>query len=94
MKKTELDKLISDGMYLDDILNASCEDFDNIVDRESLFDFAIYQINEGRLSLARHILDAVDTDYADWYNYDASMGALETPTPVDDVNDLYDYAED
>ena len=94
MKKTELDKLISDGMYLDDILNASCEDFDNIVDRESLLDFAIYQINEGRLFLARHILDAVDTDYADWYNYDARMGTLETPTPVDDVNDLYDYVED
>ena len=65
MKKTELDKLISDGRYLDDILNASCENFDNIVDRESLLDFAIYQINEGRLSLARHILDAVDTDNVD-----------------------------
>lgn len=94
MKKTELDKLISDGMKLNDILSANCEDFYTIIDRESLLDFAIYQINEGRLFLARHILDAVDTDYADWYSYDANMGTLETPTAIDNVNDLYDYMED
>lgn len=94
MKKTELDKLISDSMKLNDILSANCEDFYTIIDRESLLDFAIYQINEGRLSLARHILNAVDTDYADWYSYDANMGTLETPTAIDNVNDLYDYMED
>lgn len=32
--------------------------------------------------------------YADWYNYDANMGTLETPTVIDDVEDLYDYVED
>lgn len=44
--------------------------------------------------LARHILDAVDKDYADWYSYDANYGTLETPTAIDNVNDLYDYVED
>lgn len=94
MKKTELDNLIVSGKTFDEIISDNRDDFYTIIDRESLLDFAIYQINEGRLFLARHILDAVDTDYADWYNYDASMGTLETPTPVDDVNDLYDYVDD
>ena len=70
------------------------EDNDCIVSRDVILDYAIYQIQNDRLYLARHVLDAVDTDYADWYNYDASMGTLETPTPVDNVNDLYDYVED
>lgn len=97
MKKTELDKLISDGKTFDDIISVISDfelDNDDIWHRESLLDFAIYQINEGRLFLARHILDAVDTDYADWYSYDANMGTLETPTAIDNVNDLYDYVED
>lgn len=94
MKKTKLDKLISDGMELDDILRDNCEDFPTIVSREWLLDFVLCQINEGRLYLARHILDAVDTDYADWYDYDMDMGTLETPTAINDVNDLYDYVED
>lgn len=103
MKKAELDKLIADGATLADAISNIEIDNDNIWCRESLLDFAIYQINEGRLSLARHILDAVDKDYADWYsydayadwyNYDANMGTLETPTAIDDVEDLYDYVED
>ncbi len=94
MKRAELDKLIASGKTFYEIVSDNCEDFYTIVDRESLLDFAIYQINEGRLFLARHILDAVDTDYADWYSYDTSYGTLETPTLVDNVNDLYDYVED
>lgn len=94
MKKAELDKLIADGATLNDAISNIEIDNDDIWYRESLLDFAIYQINEGRLFLARHILDAVDKDYADWYSYDANMGTLETPTAIDDVEDLYDYVED
>ena len=94
MTKDELDQLVADGKTFDDVIYDFEEDNDCIVSRDVILDYAIYQIQNDRLYLARHILDAVDTDYADWYNYDASMGMLETPTPVDEVNDLYDYVED
>lgn len=94
MTKDELDKLVADGKTFDDVIYDFEEDNDCIVSRDVILDYVIYQIQNDRLYLARHVLDAVDTDYADWYNYDASMGTLETPTPVDNVNDLYDYVED
>lgn len=94
MTKDELDKLVADGKTFDDVIYDFEEDNDCIVSRDVILDYVIYQIQNDRLYLARHVLDAVDTDYADWYNYDASMGTLKTPTPVDNVNDLYDYVED
>lgn len=94
MTKDELDKLVADGKTFDDVIYDFEEDNDCIVSRDVILDYVIYQIQNDRLYLARHVLDAVDTDYADWYNYDASMGTLETPTSVDNVNDLYDYVED
>lgn len=101
MNKAELDKLIADGATLDDVINNFEFDNDDIVSRDSLKDFAIYQIKENRLFLARHILDAIDDiyaddngEYAEWYSYDTTMGTLETPTAIYDINDLYDYVED
>ena len=90
MQLAELDELVASGKTLGEIVSDNCDDFYTIIDRESLLDFAIYQINEDRLFLARHILDAVDTDYADWYSYDANYGTLETPTAITSIEDLYD----
>ena len=101
MKKAQLDKLIADGATLDAVISDFEFDNDDIISRDSLRDFAIYQIKENRLFLARHILDAIDDTYADdkgeyaeWYSYDTTMGTLETPTAIYDINDLYDYVED
>ena len=93
MKRAELNKLIASGKTFDEIISDNCDDFYTIVDRESLLDFAIYQINEGGLFLARHILDAVYSNYADWYSYDANYGTLETPTAIISIEDLYDYVD-
>ena len=101
MKKAELDKLIADGVTLDAVISDFEFDNDDIISRDSLKDFAIYQIKEDRLFLARHILDAIDDTYADdngeyaeWYRYDTTMGTLETPMAIYNINDLYDYVED
>ena len=94
MKKTELDKLIADGKKLDDVIYDFEDNNDVIVSRDIILDFAINQIQNDRLFLARHILDAVDKNYADFYSYDMSMGTLETPTAIEDIGDLYDYVED
>lgn len=66
---------------------------DCITDYESLKDFAKHQIDEDRLFLAVHILDAIHKAPADYYSYDYCMGTLETPTPLLVAADLEDYCE-
>lgn len=94
MTKDELNKLIADGMTLDDVIYDFEANNDYIVSRDIILDFAINQIQNDRLFLARHVLDAVDKEYADFYSYDMSMGTLETPTAITSIEDLYDYVED
>lgn len=94
MTKDELDKIIADGKTLDDVIYYFEANNDYIVSRDIILDFAINQIQNDRLFLARHVLDAVDKEYADFYSYDMSMGTLETPTAITSIEDLYDYVED
>lgn len=94
MTKDELNKLIADGKTLDDVIYDFEANNDYIVSRDIILDFAINQVQNDRLFLARHVLDAVDKEYADFYSYDMSMGTLETPTAITSIEDLYDYVED
>lgn len=94
MTKDELNKLIADGKTIDDVIYDFEANNDYIVSRDIILDFAINQIQNDRLFLARHVLDAVDKEYADFYSYDMSMGTLETPTAITSIEDLYDYVED
>ena len=94
MTKDELNKLIADGKTFDDVIYDFEANNDDIVSRDIILDFAINQIMNDRLFLARHVLDAVDNEYADFYSYDMSMGTLETPIAITSIDDLYDYVED
>ncbi len=94
MTKDELNKLIADGKTFDDVIYDFEANNDYIVSRDIILDFAINQIKNDRLFLARHVLDAVDNEYADFYSYDMSMGTLETPIAITSIDDLYDYVED
>lgn len=94
MTKDELNKLIADGKTFDDVIYNFEANNDYIVSRDIILDFAINQIQNDRLFLARHVLDAVDNEYADFYSYDMSMGTLETPMAITSIEDLYDYVED
>lgn len=94
MTKDELNKLIADGNTLDDVIYDFEANNDYIVSRDIILDFAINQVQNDRLFLARHVLDAVDKEYADFYSYDMSMGTLETPISITSIEDLYDYVED
>lgn len=89
--KDELDKLVADGKTFDDVIYDFEEDNDCIVSRDAILDYVIHQIQNDRLYLARHVLDAVDKEYADFYSYDMTMGTLETPTAITNIEDLYDY---
>ena len=94
MTKDELNKLIADGKTFDDVIYDFEANNEYIVSRDIIIDFAINQIKNDRLFLARHVLDAVDNEYADFYSYDMSMGTLETPMAITSIDDLYDYVED
>lgn len=60
----------------------------NVWSYEYMKDAAKHFIDEDDLFLARHILDAIDSDPADYYNYDFDMGTLETPTGINDDEDI------
>ena len=94
MTKDELNKLIAEGKTVDDVIDDFEANNDYIVSRDIILDFTINQIQNDRLFLARHVLDAVDNEYADFYSYDMSMGTLETPIAITSIDDLYDYVED
>lgn len=78
--------------------NEACEklyeESDLVTTYESLKEYAIKNINEERLFLAIHILEAIQQFPADYYDYDYCMGTLETPTPLILTKDLIDYCED
>lgn len=97
MTKEELDNLIKDYkdgfVTFDEVIGEAEASTDYIHDRQSLIDLAIYHIQHDDIYLARHILDAVDNDWANWYGYDADMGVLDTPTAIKSVEDLYDYVD-
>lgn len=64
----------------------------DVCSRETLLSYAISEIENDRLFLARHILDAVDSgEYADFYFYDITMGTLDTPLAIESIGDLVDH---
>ena len=67
---------------------------DYITSIEVLKDFSIYNIQNDSLYLAAHILDAIRTYDADYYNYDYCMGTCETPEPLMDLEDLEEFCDD
>ena len=101
MTEAELRAMIDEGKPLSEIASEMAAGEYDVCSRETLLSYAISEIENDRLFLARHILDAIDNTYADdkgeyaeWYSYDTTMGTLEAPTAIYDINDLYDYVED
>ncbi len=67
---------------------------DYITTYESLKEFIKSNIDNDNLIVAAHLTKALNAcDYAEYYNYDYSMGTLETPTPLKDISDLEDYCD-
>ena len=70
------------------------EEHDNITTRDTLIEFAKSKIDDDNLFVAVHVLEALNTGaYSDYYQYDYCMGTLETPTALNDVNDLEDFCD-
>lgn len=60
----------------------------------TLKDFTIKNINKDNIFLSIHILQALQENNADYYNYDYYMGTLDTLTPIKTLEDLEDFCEE
>lgn len=73
------------------------ENCDCITDYEILKDFAKYSFDNDNLYVAAHVANALaDNNFYDGYywRYDYSMGTLETPTPIETIDDIIDLLDD
>ena len=81
------------AMTFQEAVEKLSEEKDQITTYERLKDFAIHHINEDNIFLSIHILEALQANFADYYDYDYCMGTLDKPTPLKCLQDLQDYCE-
>lgn len=86
--KTQLNKLTLEELFI------IAQDLDNSFwAYEDLKDFAIDLIKDDNILLATHILNVLNSDPAQYYNYDASMGILDTVAPITTKEDFIDFLD-
>ena len=88
MTKIELYKL-----NFEDAASILEQENNQITTYENLKYFAIQNINEDMLFLAIHILEAINNDTAEYYDYDYCMGTLDKPVSLKTLEDLEDYID-
>ncbi len=78
----------------EEVIEGLSEANENITSAISLKEYIKAIIDEDYLFLAIHLLNALWKSSADYYDYDYSMGTLETPTPLRSIADLENYCEE
>lgn len=67
------------------------EEKDELTDEETLKSFIIKKIEDDNFGLALHLLKAIwesPGGTSEWYRYDYSAGTTDTPTYLQDVDDV------
>jgi len=77
-----------------DIMEQLNEERDDITTYETLKDFAKEKIEEDSLLVAIHILEALQNDDAEWYEYDYCMGTCQTPSGITEKEHIEHMIED
>lgn len=60
---------------------------------KDLKNLAIDKIKDDYIFVAIHILNALNGEPAEYYNYDASMGTLDGVAPITTKDDFIDYLQ-
>lgn len=83
-------------LSFDEVMQQLNEEKDTITTIDILKDFIKENIDNDNYYLALHVLNAIaeDTSDAQWWIYDYCMGTLETPTPINDKEDIEHLIED
>lgn len=83
-----------DEMSFDELMEKAIDECDNIHSYDDLLEFAKDCIDESRVFLAVHVLEAIgDLNEGKYYDYDANMGTLETPTEITEKSDIEQYID-
>ena len=69
------------------------DNYSDIVTRSDLKDAVINYIEEDNLPTAIHLLEALNNNSAEYFDYNMSMGSLETPQPINDQFDITSFME-
>jgi len=67
------------------------ESVNEIRDREELENIAKDAITNGWYPMAVVLCNALNDEDCEYFRYDASMGSLDTPTPLETLDDLSDW---
>lgn len=83
-----------DEMSFDELMKKAIDECDNIHSYDDLLEFAKDCIDESRVFLAVHVLEAVgDLNEDKYYDYDVNMGTLEAPTEITEKSDIEQYID-
>lgn len=81
----------------EELMEVLNEEYDNITTRDMLKEFIKIKIDEDDWLVAKHVLDAMWDDPqcydVEWWDYDYSMGTLDTPVSIkckEDIEHLID----
>lgn len=71
------------------------EDVDEVTFEDVLQFFAGKQVKEGNYLLAKHLCEALmQGSSTELWRYDCGMGTLDTPTPINEFDDIEDLLEE
>lgn len=77
-----------DSKSFEEVIEQLNEEYDQITTYESLKEFAKEKIDDDNFFVAIHILQAIQNDTAEWYDYDYCMGTLDTPVSITEKTDV------
>lgn len=93
MKKSEFMQL---DLY--EAIDVAYNNFNvHITSEDILKEYILHTIQKDNFGLALHLLKAIYENpipEAEMYLYDYSMGTLDTPTPITDIEDLLDWIDE
>ncbi|MEG2013849.1 MAG: hypothetical protein RR063_11705 [Anaerovoracaceae bacterium] len=81
-------KQFFDDNDFEEIMERLNEERDEITTYEVLKEYAISQVNDDNFVMAIHILDALNKERAEWYDYDFCMGILDYPSTITEKLDV------
>lgn len=78
----------------DELIEQLQNEDQDICSYDYLKDFAKHLIDEENIGFALHILDAIYTEPGEYFEYDCSMGTLQTPSGLTEKSDIEHLIED
>ena len=80
-------------MNFDDAVSKLSKTFGTITTYEQLKNYIIKKINEDMILIAIHLLQAINENPANFYDYNYCTETLDKPIPLENINNLKDYCE-